>query len=91
MNKLPLEFTPFIHLIDQFDPLQLIFPYYLCLMLVEDGQMQLVETLPGESGLTCIFETTASNRFSVVKPPISKEIEADLIEQLREILTENGL
>ncbi len=52
--------------------------------------MRLVETLPSESGSICVFETVAGDRFSVVKPPISSEDEADLVEQLRDILDEEG-
>jgi hypothetical protein len=46
------------------------------LLMVEAGKMWLVETVPGVNGLYCVFETTVGDRFSVTKPPISKETEA---------------
>ena len=52
--------------------------------------MRLVDPVPGESGPYCVFENTAGDSFSVTKPPISKETEAALIEQLRAILDDEG-
>lgn len=86
VNKLPPEFSSFTHLIDQFDPLQLILPYYLCLLMVEHGKMQLSGVSLGKNEIICTFETTVGDKLIVVKPPISKEVEADVLEELRGIL-----
>lgn len=92
MNKLPPEFVQFTDLFEtQPSSVQIVFQYCLCLLMVEAGKMQLVGTIPGESGATYIFETMAGGRFSVVKPPISPEIEADLLQELRELLAEDEL
>jgi hypothetical protein len=58
--------------------------------MVEYGKMRLAETIPGESGATCIFETTSGDIFHVTRPPIDKETEAALMRQLREILDGEG-
>lgn len=92
MTNLPPELQQFAAFLDALpQPVQAAFQYCLCLLMVEAGKMRLVETLPSESGSICVFETVAGDRFSVVKPPISKEDEADLVEQLRDILDEEGL
>ena len=84
-------FQVFIQILDaQPGPIQVAFQYCLCLFMVEAGKMHLVEIVPGESGATCIFETLTGDSFSVTKPPISKETEAALVEQLRTILDHKG-
>lgn len=91
MNNLPPELAQFAAFLDaQPAQVQIIFQYCLCLMMVEAGRMRLVKTLPGESGGVCVFETVAGDVFSLNKPPISKEDEAALIEQLRDILDDEG-
>ena len=61
------------------------------LMMVEAGKMKLVTTTPGDEGAVCTFETVAGDVFSIAKPPLSEEQEMKLIEQLREILDDEGL
>jgi hypothetical protein len=39
----------------------------------------------------CTFETVAGERFSLTRPAMSKEVEEDVKEMLREILEEEGL
>lgn len=93
MTNLPPEIQQFAALLDaQPGPIQSAFQYAMCLLMVESGKMRLVETLPGENGATCVFETLTggSFTFSVTKPPVSKETEALLVEQLRAILDEDG-
>lgn len=91
MNNLPPELQQFAAILDaQPGPVQAAFQYCLCLLMVEAGKMRLVETVPGESGATCIFETLTGDSFSVTKPSISKETEAALVEQLRAILDDEG-
>ncbi len=50
----------------------------------------MVETVPGEGGEVCAFETTVGDTFTVTKPQVTKEQEAAVIEMLREILEEAG-
>jgi hypothetical protein len=59
--------------------------------MVEAGKARLVETVPGENGPVCVFETVASERFSLAKPPMTEEQEAKVKEMLREILEEESL
>jgi hypothetical protein len=35
--------------------------------MIESGKVRLVETIPGESGATCVFEALTGDRFSVTK------------------------
>lgn len=88
MINLPPEIQQFAAILDaQPRPVQAAFQYAMCLLMVEQGKMRLLETLPGENGATCIFQTvTDSFTFSVTRPLISKETEAQLVEQLRAIL-----
>ncbi len=86
---LPPELQQFAALLDaQPGPVQVAFQYALCLLMVEAGKIRLVETRPGENGAICVFETLIGESFSVTKPPLPKEIEAVLVEQLRVILDE---
>ncbi|MBE7553147.1 MAG: hypothetical protein HS126_18900 [Anaerolineales bacterium] len=92
MINLPPELRQFATLLDaQPGPIQSAFQYALCLLMVESGKIRLVETLPGENGATCIFETLTEESFTfgVTKPPVSPEAEAMLVEQLRAILDED--
>jgi hypothetical protein len=92
MSNLLPELQQFAALLDaQPGPIQAAFQYVLCLLMVEAGKMQWIETIPGENGALYVFETVAGDRFSVVRPQISQEVEAELIEQLREILNDEGL
>lgn len=91
MNNLPPELQQFAAILDaQPGPVQVAFQYAMCLLMVEAGKMRLAETVPGESGATCIFETIAGDRFSMTKPPIDKATEVALVEQLRGILDDEG-
>jgi hypothetical protein len=90
MSNLPLELQQFAAILDaQPGPVQVAFQYAMCLLMVESGKMRLVETIPGESGPYCIFETIAGDRFSVAKPPMDKETEAGWVEQLKAILEDD--
>jgi hypothetical protein len=59
--------------------------------MVEAGVMRLVEEIPGEGGVVCGFETVTRHKFSVVKPALSRDQEAALIEVLSEILEDEGV
>jgi hypothetical protein len=56
------------------------FHYCLCLLMVEAGLMRMVEKLAGEN--MCVFETPRRERFSVVKPALSRDQEAALLDVL---------
>jgi hypothetical protein len=91
MPTLPPELAAFSYLLDaQPTPVRDAFHYCLCLCMVEAGVMRLVEKVPGEHGRVCVFETTRAERFSVVKPALSRDQEVALIDVLREILKEEG-
>jgi len=92
MSDLPPELDGFASLLDaQPGPVREAFQYCLCLMMVENGKMHQIETIPGESTPLCVFETISGDRFSVPRPDITSEQEADLLEALRDILSDEGL
>ena len=91
MIDLPPELQGFALLLDaQPPPAREIFQYCLCLMMVEVGKMRLVDTVPGEMSPICVFESSAGETFSVARPPMSQEEEAEVIGVLREILDDEG-
>ncbi len=54
--------------------------------MVEAGKARLIETVPGENGPVCVFESSVGERFNLPKPPMTAEQEATVKETLREIL-----
>jgi hypothetical protein len=82
-------FAPFLDA--QSGPVRDAFVYCLCLMMVEVGKMRLVNTPPSESSLICVFETSIGDTFSVPRPPMNQEEEAEMIAMLRDILKDEGL
>jgi hypothetical protein len=91
MTTLPPELTAFSYLLDaQPAPVRDAFTYCLCVLLAQAGVMHLVQKVPGEKGMVCVFATTRGDHFGVVEPKLSREQEAALIDVLREILREEG-
>jgi hypothetical protein len=91
MTTLPPELAAFSYLLDaQPAPVRVAFHYCLCLLMVEAGRMRLVDKIPGEGGVVCVFETVTWHKFSVVKPALNRDQEAALIDVLREILKDEG-
>lgn len=91
MVKLPGELATLVALLDtQPGQVQVIIQYCLALLMVELGQAELIRTESGEIGEQCIFETTAGDVFTVIKPSLSDAEEAAMMEILREILEEKG-
>ena len=92
MSELPPELEGFASLLDaQPGPVRDAFTYCLCLMMVESGKMRLTEMVPSEISPIYVFETTAGDTFSVQRPPMSQEQEAELIAALRDILKDEGM
>jgi hypothetical protein len=56
--------------------------------MVEAGKARLVGQEPGEAGAVCTFDTVAGERFSLARLAMSKEVEEDVKDMLREILEE---
>ena len=67
------------------------FQYCLALMMVESGKAQLVETIPGDEGIICHFETVAGDSFAIKRPVMSQNQEAEILEAINEILRDEGL
>lgn len=67
---------------------QAIFHYCLCLMMVEAGKMQLVATIPGDSGPLCQFLTTNGETVVIPDPALPPETLEALQPALRQILRE---
>jgi len=67
------------------------FQYCLALMMVESGKAKLVETIPGDEGTICHFETVAGDSFAIKRPVMSQNQEAEILEAINEILRDEGL
>jgi hypothetical protein len=65
-----------------------VFDYSLCAMMVEAGKMERVDVLPNGSSPIHVFQTVSGDTCSVERPPMSEEVEAKLITELRIILEE---
>ena len=92
MTDLPPELEGFASLLEaQPQPVREVFQYCLCLMMVEAGKMRLVDTVPGEASPISVFESAAGESFSVARPPMSQEEEAEVITVLRDILNDEGM
>ena len=92
MDELPAELQMFGNFVDaQTQPVREAFQYCLCLMLIETGGMNLVKTIPGDEKVLCYFETSAGDAFTISRPVITQEQEAEVVEVLREILRDEGL
>jgi hypothetical protein len=91
MTDLPPELAAFASLLDaQPAPVREAFRYCLALAMVEAGKACLIAVEPGEAGAVCTFESSAGERFSLSRPAMSEEVEADVKEMLRAILDEEG-
>ena len=60
-------------------------------MMVEAGKMELVETRPGDASPLCVFQTATGETFSVSRPAMSPDEEANLVATLRDLLRDEGL
>ena len=91
MNKLPASLEGLASFVDaQPENVRDIYYYCLCLMMVEAGVMELVETMAGDEGAVCVFRSAAGEEFSVTRPDISEEVEVVLVAELKEILRDEG-
>ena len=92
MTEFPAELQLFSSLLDaQPPPVRQAFQYCLCLMMLEAGDMKLLKSMPGDKGELCYFETSTGEAFTIPRPAITAEQEAEVIETLREILRDEGL
>ena len=92
MNELPAELQMFSALLDgQPLPVREAFQYCLCLMMVESGKMELIDTTPGDNQVLYHFKTIDGEAFTVSHPGITPEQETEVMELLREILEDEGL
>ena len=87
MSKLPPSLEGLASFVDaQPEKVRDIYKYGLCLMMVEAGVMELVETIAGDEGAVYVFRSAADEEFSVTRPDIGEEVEAVLVAEFREIL-----
>ncbi len=90
-ERRPADLTSFAQLLDaQPEPVRAAFNYFVALLMVEAGKAKLIETRPGEAGRMCVFESSAGEVFSLVRPGINEEQEREVVERLRRILEEEG-
>jgi hypothetical protein len=59
------------------------YDYCLCLLMVENGEMELIKTVPGVTTPICMFKAVSGDMVAVEKPPLSQEQIADVLDTLR--------
>jgi len=91
-EDLPPEMQAFARLIDA-QPLavQEAFQFCLAIAMQEAGKFELIGVTQVGDRIHYAFRSIAGDVFTVVRPKISKEVERNLREELREILQEEGL
>ena len=63
MDTLPPEYEAlYSYLETQPAVVRDIFLYCLCVMMVEAGKMKLVETVPGDEGTICVFQSSTGQK-----------------------------
>jgi len=65
------------------------FNYLMCLMMAERGALRLVDTHAGADGEVAVFESSAGETFTIVRPRIAPGVEAQIAAALRDILDED--
>ena len=86
-DDLPPDLTSFAQFLEaQPELVRAAFNYFVALLMVEAGKAKLIETRPGDVGSICVFESSAGERFSLVRPGMSEERE----REMREVLKEEG-
>lgn len=92
MDQLPTELQVLGSFLDaQPPPVRDAFRYCLCLMMVETGKMELIQTTPGDDHVLYHFQTIGGEAFAVPHPGITPEQEVGVMELLREIMEDEGL
>ena len=85
-----LATSPITALVDaQPAPVREAFNYLLCLLMAESGALPLVDTHPGDDGEVAVFESSTGETFTIVRPPIAPDVEAQITVALRDILDED--
>ena len=90
MTNIPPEHAVFAALIEaQPAPVRDAFNYLMCLMMAEQGALRLVDTHSGADGDVAVFESSAGETFTIVRPPIAPDVEAQIAAALRDILDDD--
>lgn len=89
-TELPPEFEPVLqHLKSQPESVREIFHYAIVLMMMDDEKARVLETQEENGKTVWIVQTIAGDKFAVVRPPISEELEQVLLQQIRQIVAED--
>ena len=91
MCKLPPSLEGLASFVDaQAEKVRDIYKYGLCLMMVEAGVMELVETFAGDEGVVCVFRSSAGELSSIARPNTSQELDMQLVTELKQIHIDEG-
>ena len=92
MTRIPPELEGYEEFLNgQPEDAQSTFHYSLCLMMVEEGKMALVDRQSGEDGVICVFRSGSGEEFRVVRPDIGDEDDALILRALKMILRDEGM
>jgi hypothetical protein len=78
-------------LISQPTDVQNTFYYSLCIMMVNQGRMDLVDKQASEEGDICVFRSGNGEEFHVLRPDIGDEDDDLLVRALKMVLRDEGI
>jgi hypothetical protein len=67
------------------------FYYTLCMMMVGQGRMELVNSQAGEDGDIYVFRSGTGEEYRVVRPDIGYEDDALMVRALKMVLRDEGM
>lgn len=87
--NLPPEFEPLLQLLErQPESVRAIFHFAMVLMMIDDEKARVMETYVENGQTIWLVQTIAGDIFTIVRPSISEEMEASLLEQVRQIVSD---
>jgi hypothetical protein len=88
-DDLPLEIEQVADLLSQQRPeVRELFRFALVLAMIDDEKARVIGTRVEEDGEWLTIETVAGDVFEIARPPISEEVESDLMSQVRAIIAD---
>lgn len=90
-NEPPPEFDSLLDtLAEQPEHVREMWQYAMVLMMIDDEKARVIETHQDGDRLHLVVQTVAGERFSVMRPPMSEELERQLLEQIRKIVSDES-
>ena len=92
MNHIPPELERYTEFLNaQPEDIRSTFYYSLCIMMVDEGKMKLVDKQAVEDGDIFVFQSSTGQEFGVARPDIGNEDDALMVRALRMVLRDEGI